>query len=1027
MNSRSKATLLLVLIVALGLATIWLIHSRLAEPPDDLTELATEPHPSGEDDHALEPLPPLADDLESDAHDAVRTNAGDRTAEPVPECPSASLAPPPGSHWVTGRVIFPAGVPADESVTIVARGKRFRSGIPDEKHRVAVDSDGRFRVAFAEGTEKGRLSLEARYLYLERVLRVEPGDAMNSTLELEPALGGMIRGRVRLPGHLPTESSDPPTVRVSTSGMRRSGGRLVVCADRRRRFELTGVPPGTRVLTATAPDCAGGSTEVEVLPGKITEARIEIQRGVRLAGRVIDPDGGGVHRARVVVETLKEEGERALGRDFASKDGTFTVTGIEEGRIRVTVLRTGYDKRVVELGEHASGETIDDLRIELSWGPTIEGVVVWPDGTPAAGVGVEAVGVDDPASRYSAALKTYGKTRSDETGGFRLTGLTGLEETEVELAARIRARGPARVDGEEDHRASSPLWTARQVVLAGAADVRIVLDPGESLRGRVVDDRGVPLESFTVSLRTGPNASPEGEPMTCTFAPEDGFFLLEGLRDGQWTLLVKAPGFRSENRIVEVPYLGADLELTLRRHASIRGFVVDPEGAFVRGATVKARTGRGGTAGSSKGYSDRTCTDATGVFHLDAVAPGFVTVSASAEGFSASERHYLQLQPAERAGGIELVLRAPSTITGQVHATASRIDGREIEVLGPGGRYLNAVSNSTGRFELTDLHPGQYTLTLDPYGVEDEEWDGNGWAFSDKAIVQLDPGSSEHVVLGAPPEHPIRLRGRVTCAGEPLSGTWIACGLDWGDPSYPEQSTTCAADGTFELTVDGPGDYLFGFDTESGVDTVVSRSIPDQPVVELVFDLPNGRLTGWLRTHDGRPAARCPLILRREDGEARGWASRHFAHVEDDGSFSFSLLSPGNYSLHAGWSGVWSYEGEGETPGFLVLEDLKLEPGEALTDLIVDLPRRGTIAGRVLDSRGSAVPSATISFNVPGQVPFELWPPVETDDTGYFRFPGAPVETVRVQAREGERRSEIRPVEVREGSVVEITLQLRDP
>jgi len=1014
MNARSRTALLLILIVALGLGTILLVHSRRAESLEELPGLAAEARP------------PLADDMQPDAADAIRTEAGGYAANPEPRTWSPDLAPPPGSHWLAGHVIFPPGVPADEAAMIVAKGRRFPSRISGKEHRVAVGSDGRFLVAFAEGTARGRLSLEARYLYLEEVLVVELGGAMEPELELEPALGGVIRGLARLAGRPLTEPFDPPPVRVYTSGLERSGGRIEGRANRWGRFELTGVPPGTRTLTARAPDCVDGSTEVEVLPGRVTEARIELQRGVRLAGRIVDPDGNGVHRARVVVETLDEEEKIAQSRDSSSRDGSFTVTGIVEGRIRVKVLRTGYDKRVLGLGELASGETIDDLRIELSWGPTIEGMVVWPDGSPAAGVGIEAVEMSDLASSY-AAVDTYGKTRSDEAGRFRLTGLIGLEETEVELIARIRARGPARVDGEEAHRASSPLWIARRVALAGTAGVRVVLAPGESLRGRVVDDRGVPLESFTVSVKPGARASPEGESMACTFAPGDGFFLLEGLRHGEWTLLVKAPGFRSESRFVGIPHLGPDLEVTLRCHASIRGIVVDPGGVPVGRATVRARTGRGGAAGSSDERSDSTYTDAAGGFHLDAVPPGYVTVSASAEGFSGSERHHLRLQPAERAGGIELVLRAPSTITGQVHAAANRIDGREIEVLGPGGRYLNAVSDSTGKFELIDLHPGKYTLTLDPYGVEDEEWDGNGWAFSDLVIVQLDPGSSEHVVLGAPPEHPIRLRGRVTCAGEPLGGTWIACGLDWGDPSYPEQSTTCAADGTFELTVDGPGDYLFGFDTESGVDTVVSRSIPDQPVVELVFELPTGRLTGRIRTHDGRPAARCPLILRREDGEARGWAARRFARVENDGSFSLYLLSPGSYSLHAGWSGVWSYEGEGEIPGFLVLEGLELAPGEALTDVIVDLPRRGTIAGRVLDPGGTVVPSATITFNVPGQVPFELWPPVETDDTGYFRFPGAPVGSVQVQARKGERPTEIRSVEVAEGSVVEVVLQLRDP
>ena len=87
----------------------------------------------------------------------------------------------------------------------------------ENEHRVEVARDGSFRVAFGEKTRSGRFELDARYLYMDEIVRWKSKESTGQVV-LEPKLGARIAGRVRLPAG--TEAS-------------KVGGKLVLEVSRR--------------------------------------------------------------------------------------------------------------------------------------------------------------------------------------------------------------------------------------------------------------------------------------------------------------------------------------------------------------------------------------------------------------------------------------------------------------------------------------------------------------------------------------------------------------------------------------------------------------------------------------------------------------------------------------------------------------------------------------------------------------------------------------------------------------------------
>ena len=223
---------------------------------------------------------------------------------------------------------------------------------------------------------------------------------------------------------------------------------------------------------------------VEVLPETLT---FELSPGVSVGGTVADEAGEPVAGAAVAVRVYAAlEGPRLLGRP------EFTVRADDAGRwtagplpaawesLRVQPAHPDYAKPVytgnVETDEAAlrAGEQV----LTLHEGVRVEGVVTGPDGTPVAGAEV-GVGATRMGGNVQPPIVT------DDAGWWSF-----VAEREPELVVTAKADGlaPALV----------------RVPLAGTGPVRADLELGEpnTLRVRVVDDAGEPIEGATVYVDT---------------------------------------------------------------------------------------------------------------------------------------------------------------------------------------------------------------------------------------------------------------------------------------------------------------------------------------------------------------------------------------------------------------------------------------------------------------------------------------------------------------------------------------------
>jgi protocatechuate 3,4-dioxygenase beta subunit len=162
------------------------------------------------------------------------------------------------------------------------------------------------------------------------------------------------------------------------------------------------------------------------------------------------------------------------------------------------------------------------------------------------------------------------RARSEADGTFVLAGLE---------AGVYRVTAEAVGFGQEDKTAE-----------AGGDPLDLVLSPAGTVTGRVVDDRGQPVESFRVSAAA---AESSGRMMRMPrfeeAVSEDGRFTLSNLAAGTYVVTATAPE-RAAGTVTGVKVAeGQTVDVGTVKLAAggvVRGTVVDQSGAGVAGAAV---------------------------------------------------------------------------------------------------------------------------------------------------------------------------------------------------------------------------------------------------------------------------------------------------------------------------------------------------------------------------------------------------------------------------------------------------------
>lgn len=894
-----------------------------------------------------------------------------------------------------GRVELPDGTPFDESVRVRIKSTRF------ELLTVEVEHDGSFRARLPRA---GRVtfSLVASHVYLEQSLAVQL-EEVEGPVRLQALLGGRVLAEVDAPdGHGADELDE---VEVKLEGFRDGGRRIertgVALADGRYAFD--GLPTGILYRVHVSSDAFADQKRegVRVFGGETTELELPLLAGARIEGTVVGPDGAPVFEARVYsqrrnpVTGITRWVDQVTTR--TDETGRFVLRGIVPGEIRVTATAEDAEDAREELGELADGYVRTDLPIRLGGGESVGGVVQWSDGSPAKDVRVRVVRENDPWSQ-GATQKT------DADGHFSCSGLSG---------------GPYAVlaRGRED--AASEWWRAREVgVVGGAADLLLVLELGDRISGGVVDDRGEPLDRFTVRARpldAALSRRAKGE-VKERFRKAEGSFELAGLGEGAWDVRIEARGHADAPwQRVSMPEGAGELGFVLHRTAGVSGHVRHPGGAPADGAKVVAT--------SPDGEDVSTRSDEDGAFRLKNLVPGELELTAEADGRQASLSLSVELFPAEERAGLELRLRGGARLVGRIDPSIDDYAERKI-LASPVGTYEfhTTLCDADGSFVFEGLSAGSWRVGFDwrSSGGAGEDWVA-GYQKRAEENVELIEGETTEVVLGGPHERAVRVVGTVARDGEPLADQIVYVFPPADPAASPVNIARSDAEGGFSFELPGPGSYRFTAGRDQGHQVPFLRDVPEEPEVRVDLELPSAVLAGRVVRPDGSPAARQPLMFVPVDAPAgsRALGDMQMAFTDSEGTFRLEGVPTGAFFLR---TGGWGLDNNGL--GVRVLDGFELAEGEELVDLVIELASAGVVEGGVLGPDGLPAQGVTVRLVDAEDRDLFIWSSEETDYTGSFRFADVGEGELRVLAEAPDGSSAEEPIRVRPGGVMRVVLEL---
>jgi len=822
----------------------------------------------------------------------------------IPSEPGATVALllPPGAR-LAGRVV-------DEDRRPVADVEVAAFDVPYGRRppRARTDRAGRFDLLVSAGRSYTLRAERAGWAPAE-VTGVAPAPGAEAS-ELEVVLR---RGRTGV-GRVVDEADEPvagAVVRlvpsVGTTSYRRrplarsrnDGASGTTTAD--GTFRIADLTGGRYDLEVAAPGFAPAivpGVEVPEGAGATDLGTVVLSPGLRIAGRIVDPEGRPVEGAGVTPRPAETFGlgfaTRAGDRErvVSAADGGFEIVDLAAGRpVDLEVERTGYADNTVR---GVSPPLAEPLRVVLRPTVTVRGEVVDPEGLPVEGALVTARTFRPEPGEMRAGRSGGGQARTGRDGAFEIAD---VEPGEVVLSAS--ATGYRRTDLGALH------------VSAGRdrEGVRIELERGAVVHGTVTGPDGQPVPQAWVQVeeRTGPG-SPYRPPAASTDG--DGRYRLEGVELGRRTVGVFHSSHVRAARDLEVGLGDNRLDFRLERGATVAGRVLDEAGAPVAGVHVSLVT-------SESSWTSLGATTADdGRFELEGVDAGRYHARAEKEGYAT----YLSdaMIVSGPVDGLELRLARGAAIVGrvvglepddlpavQIHASSRDHRGSAV-----------AAVDFEGRFRLEGILPGSWQVLAAK---------GEGGRVETE-IVDVEPGVAEvPVTLDFTGGHTVE--GEVLVGGEPLAGLWVTI---VAPDRFRGGAATSDHRGRFRIEGLEPGEYeltVARLGTPLRHDETIRVDGDRFLTVELDPASLGGRVVD---RRDGAPVAGASLELVPLDAAEtmRSLSPRDRLVTGPDGAFFQPAVGPGSYELVV------------TADGFLAARRrIEVAPGDRLSDLEIELER----------------------------------------------------------------------------------------
>ncbi|MED4452355.1 carboxypeptidase regulatory-like domain-containing protein, partial [Metabacillus fastidiosus] len=351
---------------------------------------------------------------------------------------------------------------------------------------------------------------------------------------------------------------------------------------------------------------------------------------------------------------------------------------------------------------------------------------------------------------------------------------------------------------------------------------------------------------------------------------------------------------------------------------TLSGQITDSNGNPIAGATVSIQLGTG--AGIAIGS---TATNSNGTYTITGLAPGNYIVNASAFNFQTA------VSGASISSNITTIVNlalaaTPGSITGQITnaETGTPIIGANIEVrvLDSSGAVISTVlSDQSGKYLVNGLAPGPYTLIISS---------ANFQTTAVSEIVTAGQTTAANISLNPSPGS---ISGTVVNSqdGTPIGGASVNI---INSKNALITTVLTGQDGTFIVNGLSPDQYtltFFSINSQNGSVGVVVQSNLTTPVTASLIPEP-GTISGTVS-----PAV-IGTNVRLVDNNGIFIDS---VVVNPDGSFQFSNLTPGSYTLSATVQGYAA-----TTAGATVLANQTSDVALTL------IPNPGTVSGTVISS-----------------------------------------------------------------------------
>ncbi len=773
-----------------------------------------------------------------------------------------------------------------------------------------TDADGAFRFeALAPGQYRSRVVSPD---HAPAIGSIEVGDDLNY-MEFILEQGATIRGRVLGP-----EDEPLPGLTV------RSGRDRRVVSGEDGSYVLSGLGADRQWLDIESDDYAlpdGQHLEVRTVKGETLDKDIRLVRAGTVVLTLVPEEDAAPPPRRISVFLSSSQPPGRMPRRFAFDQGVYLHKSAEvlDGKAQLTGIPAGTFDLVV------SGEGIPDLEVAVTVksGETVEAELSVPWTLDVAGRVVNERGEPLHEARISFSVLAEDDTEPDvsDLPAFMRGSGPGARSVGTDTDGRFSARNLTA--GTYEMEIAHPRHVTRRATVVMARDSEFpdtfVLEDGLPIRGTVTNADGEPLVGAIIRASTGSGGWQWHGWRTGHRAESgaDGSFVISGLSDGAYTIVVNDPEDEEELAAIDDMTAGTVLAFSIPRLRPIEVTVRLPGGDPAPGSKVTweqdADPGRRSVrTWSGHGRHEENLTGANGRFST-AVREGVTyRFAASLAGYlPGTETVDLRIPgPDDGAQLVELSLRQGGTVRGVVllEDTGDPVED-VIVAVGQASRYRFRISSDdsdlartdpSGRFELVGVPTGVVKLDL---FKEVEDGEVRHWG--------------SHQVRSVPTEA-TETEIRIQRGGALRITTLDAAGTPVADAAYMLFSRMSPG-GPYQADSDlngialienvAPGEYqVVKFDPESGADpSGVPRivTILSGETAELVFrDQPEAddstpALSGTV-TKDDAPFGESLSFLSLDDELDRAammafYSGARGVELDENGAFSNLRLPPGRY------------------------------------------------------------------------------------------------------------------------------------